>query len=104
MGGKKRRKGKGSPSSSPIGSPKLESTTPHESAPAPSQNATSLKKEGNELYSAKKFDEALTMYDAALGLANGDDQLRVALLGNRSMCHLQLEDYPSVLRYPLRPS
>ena len=54
------------------------------------------------MYNANRFDKAIMKYTAALACHNIETELCVAVLGNRSMCYLRLEDYEMTLRYESR--
>jgi len=60
-------------------------------------DAEQLKEEGNAFYKAADYPAALKKYDAGLEWAE-NDKLKIAILGNRSMCHMQVGDYVAQLR------
>ncbi|SCU88202.1 LAFA_0E11298g1_1 [Lachancea sp. 'fantastica'] len=58
----------------------------------PQEIAENFKKQGNELYKAKRYNEAREIYNKALDV--GDIQeLRESLLSNRAACELELKNY-----------
>ena len=61
-------------------------------------DAEALKEEGNAFYKAADYVNAIKKYDAACEWAESD-KLRIAVLGNRSMCHMQVGNYQDQLRF-----
>ena len=56
------------------------------------RSAENRKEEGNQLYKAKKYLEALAKYSAAIELCPENP----AFYGNRSACHMMLSQYNKV--------
>ena len=77
--------------------PVLVQSPPGSSVAEVSMDADELKEEGNALYKAGEYARAIERYSAALEFAE-TDKLRIAIFGNRSMCHMQLEEYEAQLR------
>eukprot|EP00882_Tetradesmus_deserticola_P003191 GHRQ01003382.1.p1 GENE.GHRQ01003382.1~~GHRQ01003382.1.p1 ORF type:complete len:345 (+),score=190.36 GHRQ01003382.1:139-1173(+) len=63
-------------------------------AAANKKEALALKAQGNELYKARKFDEAIEAYSKALELYDGD----VSFLTNRAAVHFEKGDYEAAIK------
>ena len=56
--------------------------------------AQEQKEEGNKLFAAGKFEEAIACYTKALKICPADEKKDKAVyFKNRSQCHLKLENY-----------
>lgn len=58
--------------------------------------ANASKLEGNELYAAGKYEEALSCYSSALEFSSdheSSNEIRAMCYSNSAMCHLQLKQY-----------
>ncbi|CEP61949.1 HSP70/90 family co-chaperone CNS1 LALA0_S04e04302g [Lachancea lanzarotensis] len=58
----------------------------------PQEVAENFKKQGNELYRAKRYGDAREIYNKALDV-DGVPELRESLLSNRAACELELKNY-----------
>jgi tetratricopeptide (TPR) repeat protein len=61
----------------------------------PTESAEELKQEGNALFKAQKYDQAIALYEQAFGA----DSTNVAILGNLAMAHLKLNQYKQVVQH-----
>lgn len=74
--------------------PEVEMSEEDAAAAANKKEALALKAQGNELYKARKFDEAIEAYNKALELYDGD----VSFLTNRAAVHFEKGDYEAAIK------
>jgi tetratricopeptide (TPR) repeat protein len=61
------------------------------------QRAIELKDEGNDLYTSRKFKEALAKYEQALNLLPARDAVRAMVHSNRAACYLNMQCFADVV-------
>ncbi|CAI7047440.1 BEM_collapsed_G0003680.mRNA.1.CDS.1 [Saccharomyces cerevisiae] len=59
----------------------------------PHEIAENFKKQGNELYKAKRFKDARELYSKGLAVECEDKSINESLYANRAACELELKNY-----------
>ncbi|AJP91244.1 Cns1p [Saccharomyces cerevisiae YJM326] len=59
----------------------------------PHEIAENFKKQGNELYKAKRFKDARELYSKGLAVEREDKSINESLYANRAACELELKNY-----------